>query len=161
MFSSPSLARAAVRRVLILTAVVAALGIALGACSPAASPSPSPTPVTSPTPGAGAIVLDRAPADTACDTIGIDYTSFTFRIDPDGNPQVWAVTNDGTVLQVKWDPSFTGGDAGNPVVMDKDGTVVAEDGTEVEIPDAAYPELEGHFVCTGPTSLTILDQAPS
>jgi hypothetical protein len=142
-----------------MTGLIAALAIVLAACSTGATPAPVTAQPTA-TPAGGAIVLDRAPADTACDAIGVDYTSFTIRIDPSGNPQIWAEPDKGPTLQVKWDPTFTGGDASNPVVMDKDGTVVAEDGTVVELPVNAWAELEGHFICTGPTSIIVLDQAP-
>lgn len=159
MHTRSSNPRSLVRRVTTFSALIAAFAIAVAACSPGATTAPTTGQPTA-TPVGGAIVLDRAPADTACDAIGVDYTSFTIRIDPSGNPQIWAEPDKGPTLQVKWDPTFTGGDSSNPVVMDEDGKVVAEDGTIVKRPGNTWAELEGHFVCTGPTSIIVLDQAP-
>jgi hypothetical protein len=36
-----------------------------------------------------------------------------------------------------------------------------EDGDTLDVPAGAYPELKGHFVCTGPTGLIILDEPTS
>jgi hypothetical protein len=136
--------------------------IALGACGTEASTPPSATPGTSPTAAPGELVLDRAPDDTACDTIGVDYESMTFHIDPAASPQIWADADTGTTLTVSWDSSFEAGTGAEPTVVDASGAVVLEDGVTLDMPaDGSYPDLAGHFVCTGPTGLIILDQAPA
>jgi hypothetical protein len=153
-------------------ALAGVIAITLGACSggstPAptatpggSTPAPTATPGSSPTAAPGALVLDRAPDTTACDTIGIDYTSLTFHIDPAASPQIWAVANTATNLTVRWDSSFEAGTGAEPTVIDASGAVVLEDGDTLDVPGGAYPELKGHFVCTGPTGLIILDEAPS
>jgi len=142
-------------------ALVGVIALALGACSSGASTPPSATPGSSPTAGANALVLERAPDTTACDTIGVDYTSMTFHIDPTALPQIWAVANTGVSLSVRWDSSFEAGTGPEPAVVDASGAVVLEDGDSLQMPAAAFPELKGHFVCTGPTGLIILDAAPS
>ncbi|MCI0582973.1 MAG: hypothetical protein L0227_08780 [Chloroflexi bacterium] len=140
-------------------ALVSAFAIVLAACSGGATPAPTASPAGSPTAAPGELVLDRAPDITACDTIGVDYTSLTFRIDPTASPQIWADADTGPDLTVRWDSTFNAGTGAT--VVDKSGAVVLEDGDTLEVPGGAFPELKGHFVCTGPTGLIILDQAPS
>jgi hypothetical protein len=143
-------------------ALAGVIAIALGACSGGSTPAPTATPGSSPTAAPGGLVLDRAPDTTGCDAIGVDYTSMTFRIDPAASPQIWAVADTGTNLTVRWDSSFEAGTGAEPTVVDDSGAVVLEDGDTLDMPaGGAYPELEGHFVCTGPTGLIILDEAPS
>ena len=142
-------------------ALAGVIAITLGACSGGSTPAPTATPGSSPTPAPGALVLDRAPDTTACDSIGIDYTSLTFHIDPSASPQIWADANTGVSLTVRWDSSFEAGTGAEPTVIDASGAVVLEDGDTLDVPAGAYPELKGHFVCTGPTGLIILDEAPS
>jgi hypothetical protein len=142
-------------------ALASVFAIALGACSSPASQAPSASPGSSPTSGTGTLVLERAPDTTACDAIGIDYTSMTFHIDTTASPQIWADANTGVSLTVKWDSTFEAGTGAEPSVVDASGAVVLEDGDTLDVPAAAYPELKGHFVCTGPTALIILDEAPS
>jgi len=155
MHSSPSRRAPATLR----AAALLVVALALGACSAAATPSPTATPGSSPSPAPGELVLDRAPDITGCDTIGVDYTSLTFRIDPTASPQIWADADTGPDLTVRWDSTFNAGTGAT--VVDKSGAVVLEDGDTLEVPGGAFPELKGHFVCTGPTGLIILDQAPS
>ena len=148
--------------VLKAAALASAFAVALGACSSQASTPPSATLGSPPTAAPDALVLDRAPDNTGCDTIGVDYTSLTFHIDPAASPQIWADADTGTTLTVRWDSSFEAGTGAEPTVVDDSGAVVLEDGDTLAMPDdGAYPELEGHFVCTGPTGLIILDQAPA
>ena len=141
-----------------LAALAGVLAIVLGACSNPATQAPSATPGASPTSGAATLVLERAPDATGCDTIGIDYTSMTFHVDPAASPQIWAEANTGVSLTVKWDSTFEAGDGAT--VVDSAGEVVLEDGDTLDVPGGAFPELKGHFVCTGPTGLIVLDQAP-
>jgi hypothetical protein len=158
MHSSPSRRALAALRAATLAG---AIGIALAACSTAATPAPTATPAGSPTAVPGELVLDRAPDTTGCDAIGIDYTSVTFHVDPAASPQIWADANTGVSLTVRWDSSFEAGTGAEPTVIDASGAVVLEDGDTLDVPAGAYPELKGHFVCTGPTGLIILDEAPS
>lgn len=138
------------------------LALAAGACSPAQSPASTGTPGASPSaPAATTIVLDRAPANLGCDTIGVGYRSITFFIDPTQTPMVWAVTDRGERLGVKWDDSFTGAPIASPGVLDKSGAIVASNGEVLLIPQAAWPNLHGHFVCPSTETVFVLDQAPS
>jgi hypothetical protein len=143
------------------TALAGVFAIALGACSNPASQAPSATPGSSPTPGTAVLELDRAPDNLGCDTIGVDYRSVTFHIDPSADPQIWAVTNTGGSLGVRWDSTFEAGTDADPTVVDAEGETVLSDGDTLEIPEGAFPELKGHFVCPGTTELFILDAAPA
>ena len=144
-----------------LSILAGILAVVAGACAGGASTAPT-TPGSSPTAAPGALVLDRAPDSTACDAIGVDYTSMTFHVDPTASPQIWAVADTGTNLTVRWDSAFEAGTGAEPSVVDGSGAVVLEDGDTLAMPaDGSYPDLGGHFVCTGPTGLIILDQAPA
>jgi hypothetical protein len=143
------------------TALASVFAIALGACSNPASTAPSATPGSSATPGTAVLELDRAADNLGCDTIGVDYRSVTFHIDPSADPQIWAVTDTGGSLGVRWDSTFEAGTGAEPTVIDADGETVISDGDTLDIPEGAFPELKGHFVCPGPTELSILDEAPS
>jgi hypothetical protein len=145
-----------------IAALAGVAAIVLGACTGATTPAPTATPGSSPTAAPGALVLDRAPDTTACDAIGVDYTVLTFHIDPTASPQIWAVADTGVNLTVRWDSSFEAGTGTEPSVVDDSGAVVLEDGDTLDMPaSGAYPDLEGHFVCTGPTGLIVLDQVPA
>ena len=158
MHGSPTPRARAALRIAILAGILA---VAAGACVGGASTAPPATPGSSPT-APVALVLDRAPDNTACDTIGVDYTSMTFHVDPTASPQIWAVADTGTNLTVRWDSAFEAGTGAEPSVVDGSGAVVLEDGDTLAMPaDGSYPDLGGHFVCTGPTGLIILDQAPA
>jgi hypothetical protein len=143
-------------------ALASVIAIALGACSGQASTAPTATPesspTSSPTAAPGELALERVPDTTACDAIGVDYRSVTFHIDPTADPQIWAVADTGTSLRVRWDSTFAAADA---TVVDDSGAVVLEDGATLAIPDGSWPDLDGHMVCPGPNSLTILDEAPA
>jgi hypothetical protein len=147
------------RPAVIRSAALASIcAIVLGACSGGASTSPTATPGSSPTPGGAVLVLDRTPDDTGCDTIGINYTSVTFHIDLTASPQIWAEADTGVLLTVKWDSTFQAGTGAEPTVVDGSGAVVLQDGDILDVPEGAYPELKGHFVCTGEHGLTIFDE---
>ena len=128
-------------------------------CGPAASPSSSaaaPSVVASAT----GIVLQRTEA-IGCDTIGIDYTSATIKIDAASDPDVWAETESGKKLAVNWTAGFTATDAGAPVIAGPKGEEVARDGTRIDVPaDGSYPRLVGYFVCLAPDALYILETVP-
>ena len=133
------------------------LGVVALGCSPAASPSLSaaaPSAVAS----AAGIVLERTES-VGCDTIGIDYTSATIKIDAASDPDVWAETEAGKKLAVNWTAGFTASDG--PVVNGPKGEEVARDGTVIVVPAAAYPRLVGYFVCLAPDALYILETDPS
>jgi hypothetical protein len=135
------------------------LGVVALGCSPAASPSLSaaaPSAVAS----AAGIVLERTES-VGCDTIGIDYKSATIKIDPASDPDVWAETETGKKLAVKWTAGFEPVDAGAPAIRGPKGEEVARDGTVISVPaDGSYPELVGYFVCLAPDALYILEAAP-
>jgi hypothetical protein len=151
--------------VVILCAVVVA-------CSPAASslpstassaPSAAPSPIASaagsPIASAAGIVLERT-EPTGCDAIGIDYKSATIKIDPASDPDVWAETETGKKLAIKWTTGFSATDGSAPVIRGPKGEEVARDGTVIDVPDAAYPRLAGYFVCLAPDALYVLETDP-
>jgi len=134
--------------------------LALAACAGnGASPSPSPAATSavsvgpSTAPSSGAIVLRETPADLGCDSIGIDYTSMTFHIDPAAAEPVSAMTDTGVSLETSWPPGFT---AGEGAVRDATGTVVVTDGDQIQ----GGQELHGYFVCLGPTALWVMLPRP-
>ena len=158
MHRSPAPGPFATLRIVTLAGILA---VAAGACTGGASTAPTATPGSSPTAGPGALVLDRVPDATACDAIGVDYTSVTFHIDVTAAPQIWAVADTGTSLLVRWTSAFAAGTGTEPTVVDGSGAVVLEDGDTLDLPEAAWPDLHGHMVCPGPSSLTVLDEAPA
>jgi hypothetical protein len=134
---------------------------AIAGCAAVSSPAPTRGDATagpSDVPGgADQIVLQRTPGDPGCDTIQVGYRSVTFFIDPTSQPNVWAVTNKGGRLEVRWDATFVGGPALDPSVEDKTGAIVARNGDVLPIPVGAWPDLHGHFACPGETSLWVFD----
>jgi hypothetical protein len=144
-----------------IAALAGILAVAAVACSGGASTAPTATPGGSPTAAPGALVLDRVPDATACDAIGVDYTSVTFHIDITATPQIWAVADTGTSLLVRWVSAFAAGPGTEPTVVDGSGAVVLEEGDTLDLPEAGWPDLHGHMVCPGPNSLTVLDEAPA
>lgn len=127
----------------------------VAACTNTPAPSPSPAAEGSPMP------LRALVGDLGCDTIGIPYRAVQFRIDPAEADPVTAVTDQGMSLRTFWAAGFVAGSPADPVVRDAAGQVVATDGERLEIPEAAFPELHGHFVCPSPDALYIFDEAPS
>ena len=139
------------------------LGAMLLGCGSAASSSPSvaPAPSTAVSPAGppGAIVLDRTPS-IGCDSIGVDYTSATIRIDASSDPDVWAETEGAKKLAVKWTDGFSATDGSPPTIVGPKGEEVAHDGTKIDVPAAAYPRLAGYFVCLSPDALYVLETDP-
>jgi hypothetical protein len=158
MHRSPARGPFTTRRIATLAGILA---VAAGACTGGASTAPSIAPGGSPTAAPGTLVLERVPDSTACDAIGVDYTSVTFRIDVTATPQVWAVADTGTSLLVRWSGAFAAGTGTVPTVVDGSGTVVLEDGETMDLPEGGWPDLHGHIVCPGPSSLTVLEVAPA
>jgi hypothetical protein len=146
---------------------VLALGALILGCSPAAAPSTSPagapsqpaSAAPSQPASASGIVLERT-GPIACDSIGIDYKSATIKIDTASDPAVWAETDTGKKLAVKWTEGFNASD-GNPTVINgPKGEEVARDGTVIAVPAGAYPRLVGYFVCLSPDTLYVLETDP-
>jgi hypothetical protein len=81
--------------------------------------------------------------------------------DPGAADPVTAVSDQGRALKTFWAAGFVAGTPDDPVVRDPDGEVVAQDGDVLEIPEAAFPELKGHFVCPSEDALYVLVKAPS
>lgn len=110
---------------------------------------------------AATIELHRAPDDLACDSVGMEYRSMTFRFDPAASEQVVAITNLGTTLLTYWSGGFVGGTAEERVVYDPAGEIVVTDGEVLVNPERDWPRLNGYFVCPTPTALYILLRVPS
>ena len=129
--------------------------VALG-CSPAASPSLSaaaPSAVAS----AAGIVLDRT-EPIGCDTIGIDYKSATIKIDAASDPDVWAETETGKKLAVKWTAGFTAGGRGGACDPWTEGRRGRPRRDEDRRPGGRQlSRLVGYFVCLAPDALYILE----
>jgi hypothetical protein len=133
----------------------------------AASCATPPTSGASATAGASAggsagapILLQRLAPQTGCDAIGVDYRKITIRIDPSAEIQVWADTDKGTQLAIRWAEGFTA-EGTPPVIRGPKGEEVARDGTVLEIPDGAYPRLAGYFVCPGVNSVGVYAEIPA
>ena len=146
---------------------VLALGALVLGCSPVAAPSESPASAPSqpasvapaqPSSASG-IVLQRS-GQVGCDTIGVDYTSATIKIDAASDPDVWAETDTGKKLAVNWTDGFTATDGPPPVINGPKGEEVARDGTVIVVPAGAYPRLVGYFVCLAPDALYIQETDP-
>jgi hypothetical protein len=158
------------------------LGLALAACatnapstaSPATMAPAVPTTPGEPTPvpivpganqgaapaGSPAFALRESPRDLACDAIGVEYRSVTFRIDPAASEPVTAVTDLGTTLLTHWEQGFQAGAMGELLIRDPNGQIVVKDGDVLVVPGAAWPRLSGYFVCLAPNKLFVQLQAP-
>jgi hypothetical protein len=150
------------KRTLIITFLFGAL--VLG-CSPAASSSPVAEPSRAPSAapsqiasGTGIVLTRTGPV--GCDAIGVDYKSATIKIDAASDPDVWAETDTGKKIAVKWTEGFTATDASPPVINGPKGEEVARDGTKIDVPPDANPRLAGYFVCLGPDTLYVLATDP-
>ena len=141
------------------------LSVASAACAaPIASPMPTASPSTSTAPpdsGGSSIVLQRVTGDLGCDTIGVDYTSLTFHIDPGATEQVIALTNRAVTLKTYWSMGFQPGSDAERVIRDGAGKVVVSDGDPLLVPAASYPRLAGYFVCLAPDAIYVFSQDPT
>ncbi len=142
------------------TVLLAAAAIMIVAACVTGAPVP-PSPLSSSPITADGIILDRAPADLGCDSIGWPddvprFASLTFRIDPAAANHVTAESDTGVELAVEWAPGFEGGAADERVVRDVQGQVVLRDGEVIELPTAANPELRGYPICLTPTSVSVM-----
>jgi hypothetical protein len=113
------------------------------------------------TPSGSTIDLHEAPANLGCDTIGVDYKSMTFHIDPAAAEQVSATTDTGVTLVTYWSVGFVPGTDSERVIRDPAGKVVVTDGEVLQVPPAAYPRLAGYFVCLGTSKIYVLLNDPS
>lgn len=152
---------------------ILALGVIVVGCSSATAPSASPAVApsasaapsqpasTAPSPLASAsgIVLERT-GPIGCDSIGVDYTSATIKIDAASDPNVWAVTEVGKKLAAKWTDGFSLTDGSPPVIQGPKGEEVARDGTVINVPADSYPRLAGYFVCLAPNTIYVLERDP-
>ena len=159
--------------ILSLTVAVALSGCTIdpsrsAAPSSMASPAPGtpggPTPVPA-VPGASqdvapagspAFELRESPPDLGCDSIPVEYTTVTFRIDPAAVEPVTAITDTGLSLETAWAAGFRAGTAAERVVRDPNGQVVVKDGDVVPVSG----RLGGYFMCLTPRKLFVLLQAP-
>jgi hypothetical protein len=148
------MASALSKRTLITTFLLGAL--VLG-CSPAASSSPTAAPSQLAS-GTGIVLTRTGPI--GCDAIGVDYKSATIKIDAASDPDLWAETDTGKKIAVKWTDGFTTTDASPPVINGPKGEEVARDGTRIDVPPDANPRLAGYFVCLGPDALYVLATDP-
>ena len=138
---------------------IAVLVAACGSASPTLQPSVAPPLASTPAqPGAG-FLLNPAPANLGCDTIGVDYREVTFKVDPAAADPVTALADTGRVLRTFWAAGFIAGGP-NKVVLDQFGAVVVTDGDKLAIPEGAFPRLQGYFVCPSPDALYILAADP-
>ena len=112
-------------------------------------------------PSGSTIDLHEAPANLGCDTIGVDYRSMTFHIDPAAAEPVSATTDTGVTLVTYWSVGFVPGTDSERVIRDPAGKVVVRDGEVLQVPPAAYPRLAGYFVCLGTNNIYVLLNDPS
>ena len=133
------------------------LCVPLAACTagdrPSSTAAEAPTAPATVAGSSSGIVLKRAMPDLACDSIGIDYTSVQFRIDPEAAEQVAAITDTGVELKTYWPEGFQADTAAERVVRDPAGQVVVTDGEVLGIPNSG---LQGYFVCLGQGALWVL-----
>lgn len=103
------------------------------------------------------IVLRPAPENLGCDSIGIDYGSLTFQIDPAAAEQVSALTNTGVVLRTYWEAGFHPGTGTERVIIDPAGQIAVTDGDVLQVGEP----LGGYHVCLGPETIHVLFTQPS
>jgi hypothetical protein len=150
----PGTAGARSGRRVAVSALVIAGAIGLAGCGGWASyPDP-----TGPVAQGKAIELSHAPENLGCDAIGAPYRSVTFVIDPAAGQDVTVETDIGSTLATAWQSGFVGGPATDRTVLDLSGAVVARDGEVLEIPDDAWPNLHGYFVCPSQSVLYVLNE---
>lgn len=134
------------------------------------SPAPSPAAVPSPSAGASAsasapgtsvIVLQRAPGNIGCDSIGIDYDIATIHIDAGSEPSVWAVTRTGKRLAIYWTDGFSATGSEPPVIRGPQGQEMARDGTMIDIKHwQSYAPWNEYSLCPTPDKLYVLEYSP-
>jgi hypothetical protein len=107
------------------------------------------------------MTLNLAPADLGCDAMRPPYDALVIHIDPSAADPIWAVADTGVRLRTFWAASFRGEAGADPVVLDSHGVVVARDGTRIDIPDGAWPTLDGYFVCPSTDAIYVLARPPS
>ena len=108
-------------------------------------------------PSAAAIVLHETPDNLGCDSIGVEYKTVTFHIEPAAAEQVSALTDSGVSLVTYWPAGFKAGTAAERVVRDPAGNVVASDGQVLR----AGQNLRGYGVCLSTSKLHVMLAAPS
>jgi hypothetical protein len=86
------------------------------------------------------------------------YRSLVIHIDPAKATPVWAIADTKARLRVLWGAADHGLGLDKPVVLDAFRRELAVDGTRIDIPDGAWPSLNGRFVCPGPDAVYITDQ---
>ena len=138
-------------RILLVVASLALSACAGGSASPTVKPAASTTATAGASPAT--IVLHETPDNLGCDSIGIDYKTMTFHIDPAAAEPVSAMTDTGVRLVTYWPAGFIGGAA----VRDAAGTVVVSDG---DVLQAGQP-LHGYPVCLAPTSIYVMLARPT
>jgi hypothetical protein len=100
-------------------------------------------------------VLHETPDNLGCDSIGIDYTTITFHIDPAATEHVSAMTDTGVSLVTHWPAGFTA-DGVPSVVRDAARNVVVTDGDVLE----GGQLLHGYYVCLAPTKIYVMLARP-
>ncbi len=145
-------------------------GLLVGAlvlgCNSTASPSPTvgptgPSSAAAPTAaGSGTGIVLARTGPIGCDAVGVDYTSATIKIDAASDPDVWAETDAGKKLALKWTDGFSAKDGSPPVITGPKGEEVARDGTRIDVPSDASPRLAGYFVCLGTDTISVLETDP-
>jgi hypothetical protein len=152
-------------RTLVAIFILGALVLGCGSTTaPSSSAGPSqvssaaPSQASQPSSAAG-IELQRT-GPIGCDAIGVDYKSATIKIDAAADPDVWAQTDAGKSIAVKWTAGFTATNANPPVIQGPKADEVARDGTVITVPADASPRLAGYFVCLGPDTIYVLETDP-
>ena len=157
--------------------------------TPSPQVTPSPSLMVSPTAsatGAAVFVLQRAPDNLGCDSIGggPGYDSAILHIDPESdvyleinspawdgtaervNVDVWAEVDTpsgenprpvGTRLAVYWSPAFTAVGGDTPLIRGPRGEEVARDGTSM---DQEFTSRLGYGGCNSRDALYVLDHVP-
>jgi hypothetical protein len=132
------------------------------ASSSAAVPSPSAgASASASAPGTSVIVLQRAPGNIGCDSIGIDYDIATIHIDAGSDPSVWAVTRTGKRLAIYWTDGFSATGSEPPVIRGPKGQEMARDGTLIDIKHwQSYAPWNAYSLCPTPDKLYVLEYSP-
>jgi hypothetical protein len=125
--------------------------LGLGACTPADS---TPSTAGSPAP-ALAVRLRYMPDPPFCLLAGIP-PGIVLRINPAADEQIVAIDVRGREYHVWWQRGFRSGLAGDPVVLDPGGGVVARDGDPLTYPAVGSPNLHGYEICAGNESVYVL-----